>query len=176
MKGLGKAVRELRETVGRDRAQLARAAEISVAFLIKIEQGKRGTSPATLARLASALGVGAQELVTRAALFEASSATTPQEMRQATLKAAAASPAMAVGLGWLALGPVGLPGGIIGAATAALHHASRRPSTTGSPEVLAAPRITPSEAREFLIAKIKAMPDEQAVMITQSLFSQTQQT
>lgn len=168
-KGFGKAVRELRETAGMKRSELAAAAEISEAFLIKIEQGSRGTSPENLTKLAAALGVTPQELVARAALLEASAAETPQEMRQAAFRAAASNPALVAGLGLLAVPPIGL------AATALAAYAmARRMKSTENRDAPRIAPITPGEARRLLIAEINAMPDDQVVKIIKNAFRQAQ--
>lgn len=155
MKELGRAVRELRETAGLAREQLAAAAGISEAFLIKIEQDKRGMSPATLVRIAGVLGVDVDELVTRAALLEASNATSAQDRDRATLKAAAANPAIMAGIGWLAFGSVGA---VTAAAAAIMVRRAKSRETTELP-------ASASEARQFLIDQIMAMPDEQVVEV-----------
>jgi transcriptional regulator with XRE-family HTH domain len=170
VKGLGKAVRELREAAGMSRPKLAAAAGISEAFLIKIEQGNRGTSPKTLPKLATALGVTAQELVTRAALLEASVAETPQEMRQAALRAAAANPALIASVGLLAVPPFGLA-----AAALAAYATARRMKATENRNAPHTATITPHEARKLLIAEINAMPDDQVVMIIENAFRQAQE-
>ncbi|MGH3923904.1 MAG: helix-turn-helix domain-containing protein, partial [Pseudonocardiaceae bacterium] len=55
---IGERIRELRKIVGLTQNDLAAAADTSVDVIRKLEQGRRHTaSIATLARLASALGV-----------------------------------------------------------------------------------------------------------------------
>lgn len=56
------ATRELRESKGLSRDALARLTGLSLATLYRIETGKQQPTPATLARLAQALGVREDEL------------------------------------------------------------------------------------------------------------------
>jgi transcriptional regulator with XRE-family HTH domain len=64
--GLGDAIRELRLERGVTRAQVKDAAEISLEYLGKIEQGRRNPQPDVLARISAALGSTTAELLDRA--------------------------------------------------------------------------------------------------------------
>jgi len=63
---LGDAIKELRLERGATRNQVKEAAEISLEYLGKIEQGKRKPQPDVLARIAAALGSTPAELLDRA--------------------------------------------------------------------------------------------------------------
>ncbi len=89
MNTLGVAIKEAREAGGLSRAELAEQAGISSVYVEKIEQGSRRPSPAKLAALAKALKVSAAELMTRAALLDASTAPTNDELARRLLRAAA---------------------------------------------------------------------------------------
>ena len=57
------AVRVRRERRGVSSAELAKRAGVSSAFVSQIEAGKRPGSPATLRRIADALGIAVDDLV-----------------------------------------------------------------------------------------------------------------
>lgn len=59
-------VRELRKKKGMTLLELAGKAEISGAYLSDIERGNRRGSPATIGRIADALGVSMEELFKKA--------------------------------------------------------------------------------------------------------------
>lgn len=64
--GLGEAIKALRLERGATRGQVKQAAQISLEYLGKIEQGKRKPQPDVLARIAAALGSTTTELLARA--------------------------------------------------------------------------------------------------------------
>jgi transcriptional regulator with XRE-family HTH domain len=60
--GLNKRVRELREAAGLTQESLARAADVSVSTVVKLERGAIDPAWSTVLRLAKGLGVAVGEL------------------------------------------------------------------------------------------------------------------
>ncbi|CAO5150863.1 putative HTH cro/C1-type domain-containing protein [Frankia sp. AiPs1] len=81
-------IKGAREAAGLSRAELAHQAGINPLYMDKLEQGARHPSPSKLAALARVVQVSAGELMTRAALLEASTAPTNDELLRRLLRAA----------------------------------------------------------------------------------------
>ncbi|MGW2585263.1 helix-turn-helix domain-containing protein [Streptomyces virginiae] len=166
-KGAGEAIRQLRESAGLSRKELAKAAEISLVFLIKVEQGDRGLSPKTLTMLAQALGLTVKELATKIAVFEASAAPTEEAMRRGLIRAAAIG-GSAVALvrplisAALPLNPAGV---LAAAATAAVVAARRIQQATEHDSAAADVPLDIDVVRRELIARVEAMPAEQLAVL-----------
>lgn len=143
------------------RVELAKQADISPVFLGKIEQGAKGPSPATLVRLAGALGMTAVELTSRAALLQAGSAATDEEFRASLMRAIATGGAAAI-----------LPGSIVtGLLTGAVTHTAMRRrerqfAPSDDPARPGGGQPAPDDPREELIDLIGDLSDEEvAVML-----------
>ncbi|NUK09489.1 helix-turn-helix transcriptional regulator [Streptomyces lunaelactis] len=163
----GEAIRQLRESAGLSRKELANAAGISLVFLIKVEHGDRGLSPKTLAKIAQALGLTVKELATKIAVLEASAAPTEEAMRRGLMRAAAIGGSTAALIRPLigAALPLSPAGVLAAAATAAVVAARRMQKATdhGSPE--ADLPLDIDAVRRELIARVEAMPAEQLAVL-----------
>lgn len=116
---IGATIRTLREAQGQTRQELAGAAKISLEMLAKIEQGRKAPSAATLAALASGLGLEAPDLAHRANTWQAlASAGTSL----AALRAGTIAGTLGVGVGSALVSPFGLTA--VGAY--AVHRESRK--------------------------------------------------
>lgn len=116
-------MRTLREAQGQTRQSLARAAKISVEMLAKIEQGRKAPSAATLAALASGLGIEAPDLAHRASAWEAFASAGAS---MATLRAGTIAGTLGIRGGPLTsnlAAPVGVAAAAVGIA---IHHESRK--------------------------------------------------
>jgi transcriptional regulator with XRE-family HTH domain len=157
-------IRELRRQAGLSREEFAKAADISTAFLNKIEQGTRKPSPKVLTRMAQVLGISTEDLSMRGALLEASDAPTEAEMQRRLLRAAVLGGA-AAGAIVKSLLPVGL-GSVAGAALGAA--VARRPIQAGGQAGQGSGTIPGEgsgdldrdELRRALVAEILAWSDE----------------
>ncbi|MET9695014.1 helix-turn-helix transcriptional regulator [Streptomyces sp. NPDC006514] len=159
------AIRELREAAGLSRKQLAEAAEISEAFLVKIERGERRPSPEKLTRIAAALGTTPQDVTTRGALLDASTAGSQDEMYRRLLRVAAIGGTAAVVrplLGALVLRRPGLAAGAVVVAVAAARRMAQQrenPEQPASGDALNG--VDPVRTRRQLIEQLETMSDEE---------------
>jgi transcriptional regulator with XRE-family HTH domain len=72
-RGLGRAVRSLREEIGMSQTTLAEKTGVSASWISRIEQGDVDPTWATMRQLASGLGVSLESLAEAAERFEESS-------------------------------------------------------------------------------------------------------
>ncbi|MFF7888980.1 helix-turn-helix domain-containing protein [Streptomyces sp. NPDC020794] len=171
MSRLGEVIKELRRANGLSRDELAVKADISVPFLTKIEQNRRKPSQRSLQRIAEALDTTAQDVTSRAALWEASDAPTGQEMGRRLLRAVAAEAAAATAAPAISAlaALLGSPAGLTAVALmadAASEALQRRKAKEGSVlahgnEDKAATPVDPAVLRHTLISRINALTDEQ---------------
>lgn len=117
---IGATVRTLREAQGQSRQDLARTAKISVEMLAKLEQGRKAPSAATLAALASGLGLEAPDLAHRANAWQAFAALGTS---LAGLRAGTIAGTLAVGVG---ASVMPIAAGTVGAYAAVKHEARKR--------------------------------------------------
>ncbi|MGH4009530.1 MAG: helix-turn-helix domain-containing protein [Pseudonocardiaceae bacterium] len=152
----GETIRQLRETAGLGRRELADAADISQVFLSKLEQGERRPSPQTLVKIARALGLSVSDLAAKIAVFEASTAPTKDEMHRSLLRAAAISGGAAV-IGALPLIPGIATMGAAALAARRKQQAARKVGDESSFDV--------DELRRELVAKVQDMPADQLTIL-----------
>ena len=99
-RSIGAVVKVLREAAGLSRPELARrtaeapALRLGQEMLAKVEQGRKAPSPATVAKLAHALGIATTDLVRCAARWESGAAMGVREavLRQELLAVVVPSP------------------------------------------------------------------------------------
>jgi transcriptional regulator with XRE-family HTH domain len=119
---IGATVRTLRESQGKSRQELAGLANISLEMLAKIEQGRKAPSAATLAALASSLGIEAPDLAHRASAWEAFASAGASA---ATLRAGTIAGTLGIRGGPIAPN-LAAPVGLAAAVGVAIHHESRK--------------------------------------------------
>ncbi len=186
---LGAAIKEAREARGLSRAELARQAGITPLYMDKIEQGARRPSPPKLAALAKVLQVSTAELMTRAALLDASTAPTSDELIRRLLRAAATGAGaqaalklvgavtpmasiMAVGIPRRSIPAAAqatgtlFPGSVVAVAAGSLvagyvQHRQRRATTQNSDARVPAPQPELANPRQELLEHIATLTDEE---------------
>lgn len=119
---IGATVRTLREAQGQTRQDLAKAAKISVEMLAKIEQGRKAPSAATLAALASGLGLDPPDLALRASAWEAFASAGAS---MATLRAGTIAGTLGI-RGVPVVSSLAAPVGLAAAVSVAMHSESRK--------------------------------------------------
>lgn len=102
----GETIKQLRESAGLSRSELAQEAGISQVFLTKLEQGERRPSPRTLVKLAEAMGLSISDLTAKIAIFAACAAPTDDEMRRGLMRAATIGGAAATAHLWPLVGGI----------------------------------------------------------------------
>lgn len=156
----GETIRQLRESAGLGRRELAQAAQISQVFVNKLEQGERHPSPQTLTKIATALGLTVRDLAAKIAVFEASTAPTNDEMHRRLLRAAAISGGAAV-LAAAPLVPAGIAVTLTGLAAAGL--ARRRQQAAHDANDGPWPDV--DDVRRELSTRIQVMSADQLVLL-----------
>lgn len=88
---IGAIIQDAREARGLSRSELARLADITQVYVGKIETGHRRPAAGTLAKIASALQLEASDLLARAAVLDATTETSGDELKRRLVRAAAIS-------------------------------------------------------------------------------------